>query len=81
MGGFNPFKAITRALGITKRRPPPPPPAPVVTPEVTPEVVPDDETMMGTRRRTKGKRSGQGGTIIEGYGSLYRGGSSKSIGG
>jgi hypothetical protein len=80
MGGFNPFRAITRALGITRKRPAPPP-APVVTPEVTPEVVPDDETIMGTRRRTKGKRSGQGGTIIEGYGSLYRGGSEKSIGG
>ena len=80
MGGFNPFRAITRALGITQKQPTPPP-APVVTPEVTPEVVPDDETMLGTKRRTKGKRSGQGGTIIEGYGSLYRGGSEKSIGG
>jgi hypothetical protein len=54
---------------------------PEVTPEVTPEIVPDDDSIMGRRtRRTKGKRAGQAGTIIEGYGSLYRGGSSKAVG-
>jgi NifB/MoaA-like Fe-S oxidoreductase len=55
---------------------------PEVTPEVTPEIVPDDATLMGRgTRRTRGKRAGQAGTIIEGYGSLYRGGSEKAIGG
>lgn len=54
---------------------------PEVTPEVTPEIVPDDDSIMGRgTRRTKGKRAGQAGTIIEGYGSLYRGGSSKAVG-
>ena len=47
------------------------PESPEVTPEVTPEVVPDD-TMMGRgTRRTRGKRSGAAGTLIEGYGVTY----------
>lgn len=51
---------------------------PAVTPEVTPEVVPD-ESVLGAaattareRRRTRGKRAGQAGTILEGYGALYK---------
>ncbi len=48
------------------------PTEPEVTPEVTPEVVPSD-TMLApsTRRRTRFKRSGAGGTILEGFGALY----------
>jgi len=51
---------------------------PAVTPEVTPEVVPD-ESVLGAaattareRRRTRGKRAGQAGTILEGFGALYK---------
>lgn len=44
---------------------------PEVTPEVTPEVVPDDTVLASTRRRTRFKRSGAGGTILEGFGALY----------
>jgi len=56
-----------------------PPPEPEVTPEITPEIVPDETIMASkSRRRSPGKRSGQAGTLLEGYGSLYRGGSSKS---
>lgn len=46
---------------------------PEVTPEVTPEVVPDDDTIMGrgTRRTRTAKRSGQAGTLMEGYGVTY----------
>ena len=60
----------------TDRRPPP---EPEVTPEVTPEVVPD-ETILASkgRRRTKGKRSGAGGTLMEGFGVAYAKPSSKS---
>ena len=43
---------------------------PEVTPEVTPEVVPDDTVLASARRRTRSKRSGAGGTLIEGYGVL-----------
>lgn len=47
------------------------PESPEVTPEVTPEVVPDD-TMMGRgTRRTRGKRAGAAGTLIERYGVTY----------
>jgi hypothetical protein len=49
-----------------------PTPEPEVTPEVTPEVVPDDTILADTsRRRTKTKRSGAGGTLMEGYGVAY----------
>lgn len=42
--------------------------------------VAEEETIMGRgRRRTKAKRAGQAGTILEGYGALYRGGSPKSV--
>lgn len=54
------------------------PQTPQVTEEVTPEVVPDDETLLRDTRRTRGKRSGQGGTLVGGYGALYRKGGSKS---
>ncbi len=51
---------------------------PVTTPEVTPEIVPDD-TMLGRgTRRTKGKRSSAGGTLMEGFGVAYAKPSSKS---
>lgn len=57
----------------------PPTPEPEVTQEVTPEVVPDDTLLASkTRRRTVGKRSGQAGTIMEGYGVAYAKPSSKS---
>jgi len=52
--------------------------SPEVTPEVTPEVVPDESTLLRDTRRTRGKRSGQGGTLVGGYGALYRKGGSKS---
>lgn len=45
---------------------------PEVTPEVTPEIVPDDTVLAGKTRRTRFKRAGQGGTIIEGFGALYK---------
>ncbi len=57
----------------------PPTPEPIVTPEVTPEVVPDDTLLASkARRRTVGKRKGQAGTIMEGYGVAYAKPSSKS---
>jgi hypothetical protein len=57
----------------------PPTPEPEVTQEVTPEVVPDETLLASkTRRRTSGKRSGQAGTIMEGYGVAYANPSSKS---
>lgn len=56
-----------------------PTPEPEVTPEVTPEVVPDETILASTsRRRTKGKRSGAGGTLMEGFGVAYAKPSSKS---
>ena len=51
---------------------------PEVTPEVTPEVV-EDESTITTRYATRGKRSGQGGTIMEGYGVVTRPKSKKAI--
>ena len=56
-----------------------PPPEPEVTPEVTPEVVPDDTILADkSRRRTKGKRSSAGGTLMEGFGVAYAKPSPKS---
>jgi len=55
-----------------------PPTAPATTPEVTPEVVPDETLMASNRRRTRGKRSGGAGTILEGYGTLYASASPKA---
>ena len=59
-----------------------PPTAPRVTPEVVPEEEPvADQTVMGRgTRRTRGKRAGQAGTLIEGYGALYKSPSSKAVG-
>ena len=56
-----------------------PRPEPEVTPEVTPEIVPDEKPTITTRYATRGKRSGQGGTIIEGYGVTTRPPSKRSI--
>lgn len=56
-----------------------PTPEPETTPEVTPEVVPDETLLASTsRRRTKGKRSSAGGTLMEGFGVAYAKPSSKS---
>ena len=53
--------------------------SPEVTPEVTPEIVPDESPTITTRYATRGKRSGQGGTIMEGYGVTTRPPSKRSI--
>ena len=53
--------------------------SPEVTPEVTPEFVPDEKPTITTRYATRGKRSGQGGTIMEGYGVTTRPASKRSI--
>lgn len=80
-----PFEKPTKQLISTILSPLTPEITPATTPEVTPErddevEVAEEETMMGRgRRRTKGKRAGQAGTILEGYGALYRGGSPKSV--
>jgi hypothetical protein len=54
-------------------------PEPEITPEVTPEIVPDEKPTITTRYATRGKRSGQGGTIMEGYGVTTRPPSKRSI--
>ena len=47
---------------------------PEVTPEITPEIVPDEEPVLMTKGRgtKRTKRSGQGGTLLEGYGVVER---------
>ncbi len=52
---------------------------PELSPEVTPETVPD-ETLMASkeRRRSKSKKLGGAGTIMEGYGVAYATPSSKA---
>jgi len=55
------------------------PTQPEVTPEVTPEVVEDEKPTITTRYATRGKRSGQGGTIMEGYGVVTRPPSKRSV--
>jgi len=57
---------------------PKPATTPEITPEVTPEVVPDETIMSRGTRRTKGKRAGQAGTLMEGYGVAYSKPSAKS---
>ena len=48
--------------------------------EVAATAAAEEETIMTRgRKRTRGKRAGQGGTLLEGYGSLYRGGSGKGV--
>lgn len=55
---------------------------PEVTPEITPEEVPDDSSLMGSKlKRTRFKKAGPGGTLIEGYGSLYKTPEKKAVGG
>ncbi len=54
------------------------PEQPAESPEITPEVV-EDESTITTRYATRGKRSGQGGTIMEGYGVVTRPKSKKAI--
>ena len=53
--------------------------SPEVTPEVTPEIVEDEKPTITTRYATRGKRSGQGGTIMEGYGVTTRPKSKRAI--
>ena len=48
-------------------------------PEETAAVAEEETIMTRGRKRTRGKRAGQGGTLLEGYGSLYRGGSNKGV--
>ena len=55
------------------------PEQPEVTPEITPEIVEDESPSIMTRYATRGKRSGQGGTIMEGYGVVTRPASKRSV--
>lgn len=55
------------------------PAAPVTTPEVTPEIVEDEKPTITTRYATRSKRSGQAGTIMEGYGVIQRKKSGRSV--
>lgn len=55
------------------------PEQPVESPEITPEVVEDEKPTITTRYATRGKRSGQGGTIMEGYGVVTRPASKRSV--
>lgn len=50
-----------------------------VTPEVTPEVVEDDETITTRYATRRTKRSGQAGTIMEGYGIISRPKSKRAV--
>ena len=54
-------------------------PRPDITEEITPEIVPDESPTITTRYATRGKRSGQGGTIMEGYGVTTRPKAKRSI--
>ena len=54
-------------------------PRPDITEEVTPEIVPDEKPTITSRYATRGKRSGQAGTIMEGYGVIQRKKSSRSV--
>jgi hypothetical protein len=55
------------------------PEQPAQSPEITPEVVEDESPTITTRYATRGKRSGQGGTIMEGYGVVTRPPSKRSV--
>jgi len=55
------------------------PQQPERTPEITPEVVEDEKPTITTRYATRGKRSGQAGTIIEGYGVIQRKKSGRAV--
>ena len=50
-----------------------------VTPEVTPEVVEDDQTITTRYATRRTKRSGQAGTIMEGYGIISRPKSKRAV--
>jgi hypothetical protein len=52
---------------------------PEVTPEITPEIVEDEAPSIMTRYATRGKRAGQGGTIMEGYGVVTRPKSKRAV--
>jgi uncharacterized membrane-anchored protein len=52
---------------------------PEITPEITPEVVEDEKPTITTRYATRGKRSGQAGTIMEGYGVIQRKKSGRAV--
>lgn len=52
---------------------------PEVTPEITPERIENDDTITTRYARRRTKRSGQAGTLMEGYGALTRTSGSRSI--
>ena len=71
--GYSPTgEKMVEPTGGGKETPTVPVAEPEVTPEVTPEIVPDDTVLAGKTRRTRFKRAGQGGTILEGFGALYK---------
>ena len=71
--GYSPTgEKMAEPTGGGKETPTVPVAEPEVTPEVTPEIVPDDTVLAGKTRRTRFKRAGQGGTILEGFGALYK---------
>ena len=55
------------------------PEQPAQSPEITPEIVEDEKPTIMTRYATRGKRSGQAGTIMEGYGVIQRKKSSRAV--
>lgn len=71
--GYSPTgEKMAKPTGGGKETPSAPATEPEVTPEVTPEIVPDDTILPSKTRRTRFKRVGQGGTILEGFGALYK---------
>ena len=70
--GYTPTGEKMDEPTVAGKETPQAPTEPEVTPEVTPEIVPDDTVLAGKTRRTRFKRAGQGGTIIEGFGALYK---------
>jgi hypothetical protein len=71
--GYSPTgEKMAEPTGGGKETPTAPVTEPEVTPEVTPEIVPDDTVLASKTRRTRFKRAGQGGTILEGFGALYK---------
>jgi len=71
--GYSPTgEKMAEPTGGGKETPTVPVAEPEVTPEVTPEIVPDDTILASKTRRTRFKRAGQGGTILEGFGALYK---------
>jgi hypothetical protein len=55
------------------------PEQPAQSPEITPEIVEDEKPSIMTRYATRGKRSGQAGTIMEGYGVIQRKKSGRAV--